>query len=136
MFFFETQHGDFYGIPQIGRSGIKVAQHTGGREHDGPFDLASPEDETDLEQVRKFAAAHFNFELGPLLSRQACMYTMSADEHFIIDQHPRHANVVVATGLSGHGFKFTPVLGAILAQLACGAEPELAIDFLRLSRLS
>ena len=133
-FFFETSQGEFYGIPQIGQSGIKIAQHTGGRKYNGPFDVSSARDETDLEQVRAFAAAHLNFKVGPLLSRQACMYTNSPDQHFVIDQHPQHPNVVFASGLSGHGFKFTAVLGAILAQLTCGAEPELAIDFLRLSR--
>jgi len=43
---------------------------------------------------------------------------MSPDEHFIVDRHPQHPNVVFAAGLSGHGFKFAPVVGEILADMA------------------
>ena len=136
VFFFETQCGDFYGIPQIDGIGIKFAQHTGGREHSEPIDLAAAKDNADLQQVQDFIAQHFEFEVGALRSQQACMYTQSPDDHFIVDQHPRHANVVFAGGLSGHGFKFTPVLGEVLAQMACGEEPKLAINFLRLDRFA
>jgi glycine/D-amino acid oxidase-like deaminating enzyme len=45
------------------------------------------------------------------------MYTNSPDEHFVVGAHPRHPQVVVACGLSGHGFKFAPVIGEILADL-------------------
>ena len=59
---------------------------------------------------------------------------MSADEHFVIDRHPEHAQVVFAAGLSGHGFKFTSVVGSILADLAIAAETSLPIEFLRHDR--
>ena len=65
-----------------------------------------------------------------------CLYTMSPDEHFIVDRHPAHANVVFAAGLSGHGFKFTPVLGRALADLALDGSTPLPIDFLSLKRFS
>ncbi|MBV9791766.1 MAG: FAD-dependent oxidoreductase, partial [Chloroflexi bacterium] len=37
--------------------------------------------------------------------------------HFVIDRHPQHANVAIAGGFSGHGFKFCPVIGELLADL-------------------
>jgi sarcosine oxidase len=46
------------------------------------------------------------------------MYTNTPDEHFVLGLHPAHPNVVVAAGFSGHGFKFVPVIGEILADLA------------------
>jgi glycine/D-amino acid oxidase-like deaminating enzyme len=46
------------------------------------------------------------------------MYTMTPDEHFIIDRHPRYPQVSIAAGFSGHGFKFSSVAGEILADLA------------------
>ena len=61
---------------------------------------------------------------------------MSPDEHFIVDRHPQHANVVFAAGLSGHGFKFAPVLGRALADLALDGGTELPIDFLSLARFA
>jgi sarcosine oxidase len=52
-----------------------------------------------------------------------CAYTLTPDEHFVVGRHPRVPAVVLACGFSGHGFKFTPVLGEALADLATGAEP-------------
>lgn len=134
VFFFEVPSGWFYGFPTIGDSGMKLAQHSGGIVRDSPFDLATAHDEEDLQRVSRFAADHISFDVGDLISQQACMYTQSADDHFFIDRHPRHGNVVLAAGLSGHGFKFTPVLGLVLAQLASGEQPELPLDFLKIDR--
>jgi glycine/D-amino acid oxidase-like deaminating enzyme len=64
------------------------------------------------------------------------MYTMTPDEHFIIDRHPLHANVAFAAGFSGHGFKFASVLGEILADLALTSCTRHPIDFLSLSRFA
>jgi len=55
---------------------------------------------------------------GRLLKAVTCMYTTTPDEHFVIAQHPAHEQVTVACGFSGHGFKFVPVVGEILADLA------------------
>jgi sarcosine oxidase len=55
---------------------------------------------------------------GRYLTAATCMYTTTPDQHFVIAQHPRHAAVTVACGFSGHGFKFVPVVGEILADLA------------------
>lgn len=52
------------------------------------------------------------------LKAVACMYTTTPDEHFVIARHPGHPQVTVACGFSGHGFKFVPVVGEILADLA------------------
>jgi sarcosine oxidase len=55
---------------------------------------------------------------GRFLAAAACMYTTTPDEHFVIAPHPAHEQVTVACGFSGHGFKFVPVVGEILADLA------------------
>jgi sarcosine oxidase len=56
---------------------------------------------------------------------------MTDDEYFIIDVHPELKNVVFAAGFSGHGFKFTPLIGEIMADLALQGDTEIPIDFLR-----
>ena len=71
----------------------------------------------------------------PCREHAVCLYTMSPDEHFIVDRHPEHDRVVFAAGLSGHGFKFAPVLGAALADLATHGTTRLPIGFLSLDRL-
>jgi sarcosine oxidase len=55
---------------------------------------------------------------GRLLAAVTCMYTTTPDHHFVIAGHPEHERVTVACGFSGHGFKFVPVVGEILADLA------------------
>jgi glycine/D-amino acid oxidase-like deaminating enzyme len=62
------------------------------------------------------------------------MYTMTPDRFFVIDHHPAEAGVVIAAGLSGHGFKFTPVIAEIICQLLLDGRAELPIDFLSLTR--
>ena len=63
-----------------------------------------------------------------------CMYTMTPDEHFIIDRHPNHSNVLIAAGFSGHGYKFAPVVGESLAQLALNNATDHPIGFFAVDR--
>jgi sarcosine oxidase len=73
---------------------------------------------------------------GPLLSVRVCMYTNSPDTHFIIDRHPEFPNVSLACGFSGHGFKFSSVIGQMLADLAVDGKSRLPIGFLGLGRFA
>ena len=59
---------------------------------------------------------------GIYLRGTTCLYSMTPDQHFAIGLHPRYPNVVIAAGFSGHGFKFCPVVGEILADLACDSR--------------
>ncbi|MEU4242133.1 N-methyl-L-tryptophan oxidase [Actinoplanes sp. NPDC026619] len=55
---------------------------------------------------------------GEFRRGEPCMYSTTPDEHFVISRHPAHEAVTVACGFSGHGFKFVPVIGEIVADLA------------------
>jgi sarcosine oxidase len=55
---------------------------------------------------------------GAFRRGEPCLYSTTPDEHFVIARHPAHDAVTVAAGFSGHGFKFVPVVGEILADLA------------------
>jgi sarcosine oxidase len=57
---------------------------------------------------------------GQLVETVSCKYTLTRDHHFVIGLHPDHANVVIASPCSGHGYKFASVIGEILADLAIG----------------
>ncbi|ONK12416.1 N-methyl-L-tryptophan oxidase [Streptomyces sp. MP131-18] len=84
-------------------------------------------------------AAHAGARLpdlpGRLLRAVTCMYTTTPDEHFVIAPHPAHEQVTVACGFSGHGFKFVPVVGEILADLALTGTTPHPIELFRPSRL-
>ncbi len=128
--------GVFYGFPRIDGRSVKVAEHTGGAAVDDPATVNRAIDSIEQRRVEDFLVAHLP-EVSPrVVDHAVCLYTMSPDEHFIVDRHPAHANVVFAAGLSGHGFKFTPVLGRALADLALDGSTPLAIDFLSLNRFS
>jgi glycine/D-amino acid oxidase-like deaminating enzyme len=63
-----------------------------------------------------------------------CMYTMTPDEHFVVDRHPAHPAVAFAAGLSGHGFKMASVLGKALAELVLDGGTPIPIGFLGAQR--
>lgn len=134
-FLYETQAGVFYGFPVFGPEGLKCAEHSGGRVLTNPLENPSAIDEHDLARVRGFLAAHLPGITPELNDHAACMYTMSPDENFLVDRHATHNEVVFAAGLSGHGFKFTSVLGEALADLALNGKSELPIEFLQVARL-
>jgi sarcosine oxidase len=135
-FLYQLPHGVFYGFPEIDELGVKVAEHSGGAEVANPLTDSRELDPLNLERVVQFLAAHLP-GVGQTLTRHSvCYYTMSPDEHFIVDRHPVFENTHFAAGLSGHGFKFTSVLGAALADLALEEKTNLPIGFLGLDRFT
>jgi monomeric sarcosine oxidase len=135
-FFYELPQGLFYGFPAVDELGVKVAEHSGGETVADPLTDTRPLEEGDLTRVREFLGEEL-----PAVGKSArhtrhevCFYTMSPDEQFIIDTHPRHKNVVFSAGLSGHGFKFTSVLGEIMADLALEGSTAQPIGFLSAGR--
>jgi len=134
IFLYEVPAGIFYGFPQIDDFGVKVAEHTGGEPVADPSSLDRSLDEQDQLRVEQFLKFHLPGVSAISTRHEACMYTMSPDEHFIVDRHPHRDNVLFAAGLSGHGFKFTPVLGEILADLAHDGETSYPYEFLKLHR--
>ncbi len=101
----------FYCVPQVRVKGVKAGCHRTGRvvEADDPEVV----DGANLSAVREFIGRRCPHLSRDPVAVKHCLYTNSADFHFILDCHPDHANVVLAAGFSGHGFKFGPVLGEI-----------------------
>jgi sarcosine oxidase len=133
-FLYETPDGVFYGFPVVGPEGVKCAEHSGGAVITDPLQLRRDVDPADLARVTSFITACLPQSTTTLTDHAACMYTMSPDEHFLVDVHPRYPQVSFVAGLSGHGFKFAPVLGEALADLATTGRSELPIAFLSVKR--
>lgn len=121
-YLFETDDGCFYGFPELDRLGIKVAEHSGGQVVVDPSNLDRNVDLQDQSRCERFLDRHLHFTKRRLVHHSACMYTVSPDGHFVIDRHPRYENVVVAGGMSGHGFKFLPIVGQQLVDLLDGKD--------------
>jgi glycine/D-amino acid oxidase-like deaminating enzyme len=70
-----------------------------------------------------------------MLSINSCLYTYSSDDDFIIDYLPQtDEKVILATGFSGHGFKFVPAIGDVLSKMARGLGGEVDLTFLSMDR--
>jgi monomeric sarcosine oxidase len=128
----ECDYGHPYGLPQVDVPGFKTGIHVGGEVAD-PETLDREIHDADVSaQIGPFLEKYMNFFTGRLEDASVCMYTMTPDEDFIIDRHPEHEGVVFAAGFSGHGFKFAPVIGEHLADLALDAaaqpRPLFALD--------
>ncbi len=105
-----------YGLPAYGRPGIKAARHWVAGKDDDPDRLREPS-EAALDEVEAFLGRELALPLGPRLGAETCLYTNTADEDFVIDAHPQDPRIVVAAGFSGHGFKWAPLVGSLLADL-------------------
>ncbi|MGW1003533.1 FAD-dependent oxidoreductase [Streptomyces sp. NPDC002520] len=113
--FQDEDGGIIYGMPTADE-GVKVAEHLGGRvvdpeTRDGVVDPAA------RRRVLAFAAERLPGLEPAVTTETTCLYTNTADEDFLLD---RVGPLVVGTACSGHGFKFTPLLGRMLADLADG----------------
>ena len=73
---------------------------------------------------------------GPLRAAKPCMYSLTPDQHFVIDRHPEHRDLILCGGFSGHGFKFAPVVGEIASDLALNGRTQHDIEFLSLRRFA
>jgi sarcosine oxidase len=133
-FLFELPHGIFYGFPAVDDRGLKAAEHSGGDAIAGPRAVDRSLHAADHQRVDEFLHQYLPSVCTPCREHAVCLYTMSPDEHFIVDRHPDDPRIVFAAGLSGHGFKFTPVLGRALAELATEGDTCQSTAFLSLGR--
>lgn len=124
----------FYGFPYIEGQGVKVAGlHFGDKADPDTVDrTASAKDE---ERVRAWLRRRVPLANGERRDAKVCLYTNTRDANFIIDRLADHPNVVVASACSGHGFKFSSVIGEILADLVIDGETRQPISFLSAGRL-
>jgi sarcosine oxidase len=130
----DTPGGFFYGFPMIDALGAKVARHYGAEELADPSPVDWSVHEADEAALRALLQMYLPGADGDATRGSVCMYTLTPDRHFVIDLHPRHKNIVVAAGFSGHGFKFASVIGEIAADLCDMGVSPLRIEMFRATR--
>ncbi|QGZ59560.1 N-methyl-L-tryptophan oxidase [Paraburkholderia acidiphila] len=120
-----SEVGTFYGFPDLDGSGLKLGRHDGG-EPVAPDAALAPfgAQASDLGDLQAFLERYLP-RAGKLRVGRACEYDMTPDEHFIIDRVPTCPNVHVATGFSGHGFKFASAIGEALAERITQGESRI-----------
>jgi monomeric sarcosine oxidase len=132
-----------YGFPNLAGLGVRLAEHIGGDYLPDADSPVSPPGPADLNPLAAIAARYLPGLAGTYEQARSrithsaiCLYTMTPDEDFIVDHHPKFKNVIFAAGFSGHGFKFAPLIAGALADLALLGKTEWPIGFLSLNRLS
>ena len=132
--------GAYYGFPILpvgkfnGPIGFKLAHHYQGSITDPDHVNRTPtkEDEANLiYALNKFFPGSYK----ATHVMKTCLYTNTPDENFILDFLPGHdKDVAIATGFSGHGFKFASIVGEIMSDLAIKGRTALPIGFLNANR--
>jgi sarcosine oxidase len=135
VFFLQNQDGFFYGFP-ADATGVKVARHHHLDEAADPEHGGGAVSAADEAVIRSAVKAHLPDADGPLAAARTCLYTMAPDGDFIIDRLPGHPQIIVTSPCSGHGFKFAPVIGEILADLATTGRTDHDISRFSLRRFA
>lgn len=123
----------FYAIPAGSEGLFKAARHHGG-EPTTPDAVRRDVTEADEADVRAYLRRHVPEADVSAAASEVCMYTNTPDDHFIIDRYPKREDFIVVGGFSGHGFKFAPVVGEIVADLATHGRTEQPVDLFSLRR--
>jgi sarcosine oxidase len=129
------ERSNIYGTPNVEGRGAKAAIHDTGpacTPETARRDVAPAE----VEALRHLLARILPAANGRLIEAGTCLYTMTPDGHFVIGRLHGHPRVTYAAGFSGHGFKFAPVIGEILADLGTEGRTAHPIGFLAPERFS
>jgi len=132
-FAFHMNQNFFYGFPMLDGKTIKMGAHFTHRDITEPEQknmTAVPVDQ--LVEIQNFVREALPKASLRLSKFASCLYTMTPDENFILDLHPKHPPISIAAGFSGHGFKFSSVVGEIMADLAIDGITQQPIKFLRI----
>ncbi|WP_047153961.1 N-methyl-L-tryptophan oxidase [Aneurinibacillus tyrosinisolvens] len=136
-FTLDVPEGHYYGFPSIDGCGVKVGRHDGGRKVQPGIETpefgAFTEDEHD---TKNFLRRYMPEAAGKTKAGKVCYYSNTPDENFIIDRHPEFSNVAIASGFSGHGFKFSTIVGEILSDLVLDKSTDFDLSAFSIKRFS
>lgn len=116
VFITDSPAGEIYGFPIMGTPGLKIANHAGGTEVDPQTVDRSTHPGENRDCLELTAQVLPGVRPGVIQSK-VCLYTMTPDTDFIVDRHPENPRIAIGAAFSGHGFKFAPAIGELLAAL-------------------
>jgi sarcosine oxidase len=130
----EVEEGHYYMLPVFGIPGLKLGRYHHLNERGGADALSRDVAGEDEEALRWCLRRYFPEANGPVMTLRACLFTVTPDEHFIIDTLPGNDDVIVASPCSGHGYKFASAVGEILADLATTGKSRFDLSMFRMTR--
>ncbi len=113
----EDETGIYSAFPELPGQGIKFGRHDTGEVCTAETARRTAS-EQEIRELRDRLTRYWPDAGGPVLWYLTCLYTMTPDHHFVLDRHPQAPQVVLCSACSGHGFKFAPAIGELLADLA------------------
>jgi sarcosine oxidase len=134
-FLLSVPEGSYYGMPDIGGVGLKIGRHENG-EPTTARTIRREVAATEVQMLRDVLDRYMPGAGGAVRQTLTCMYTMTPDDDYIVERHPEYAQVVYGCGFSGTGFKFSCVIGELLAKLACAEVTTIDISAMGSSRFS
>jgi sarcosine oxidase len=144
VFLLDMGKDNIYGFPDFAGSGVKAASHFPGRTLARAADARQDASGEDAEPVARVLERFIPAAAGSVRAMKTCIYTRirtpradgSVDDDFVIDCHPDHPHILLASPCSGHGFKFASVVGEILADLATAGTTRFDLGRFRASRFA
>ena len=127
-----------YGFPVFGLPGVKVGLHQSGETVSAAsrgFDVP----EATIRAIQAWLEAHLPDAAGPVMHAKTCLYTNTPGHDFLVDwatnfEGSGAENVLIASPCSGHGFKFAPAIGELLADLVMDQPNEFAFNRFKANR--
>ena len=123
-----------YCQPDYG-GGVKTAFHHDGEKFDDPAALDRTVRESDEKSLRDAISDILPHLNGRVIKSAVCMYTDTPDQHFLLDWHPGHSNVIICSPCSGHGFKFSSVIGEMVADMVTNGDAGYDMSLFGIDRL-
>lgn len=126
-------HG-YYGFPSVDGLGVKIGRHDG--EGTTARTIRREVDAAEIDHLRGVLDRYLPGASGPVAETVTCLYTMTPDENYIVDRHPQFDQVLIGRGCSGTSFKYSAVLGEMLAELALSGSTTLDRVHMAVGRLA
>src|SRR5262249_6624750 len=137
IFLMEEDDGRvFYGFPEFAEvgAGVKVSRHHQGTPAASPAEVDRQVRPDERDEVGEWVERRLPALAGGWRRAAVCLYTNTPDSDFLIDRHPSGAPVWIVSPCSGHGFKFSTVVGELAADLVMGRTPPFDLTPFRLDR--
>lgn len=131
-FSFELDNATYYGFPSVNGAGLKIGRHDGGAVIDPNNDI-DDFNLSDQEELDEFLHEYMP-SIQKLKFGKNCMYDVTPDEDFIIDYFPGNNRIVLASGFSGHGFKFASAIGELLVDMTNKKDINFDLSLFSLER--
>jgi sarcosine oxidase len=123
--FFTDKH---YGLPTAGINAVKMAP----KELPETVDPETVKRTVDDDQIIGCREAFRRYvpELADskVVRSKVCLYDMTENSDFVMDRDPERSEIAYGYGFSGHGFKFAPLIGKLLAELALDSKPNFDLE--------